>query len=75
MINAVSAIILAIVAWQLWHLADKIADYGDVTEYLRLPRSPIIYYMSVLSGVGALVFAANVVRYLRGHRTPAAGFI
>lgn len=74
-INLGCAIILAVIAWQLWHLAEKIADYGDVTEYLRLPRSPIIYYMSVLSGVGAVIFVANVVRYLRGDRAPAPGFI
>jgi len=74
-VNTVCAIVLGTVSWQLWLYADKIKAYGDVTEYLLIPRAPIIYYMSVLSGIGAVVFVANVVRYLRGHRAPASGFV
>lgn len=75
LINLVCAAILAIVAWSLWVLADRIAEYRDVTEYLRARRAPIIYYMSVLSGIGAIVFLANVVRYVRGRTMPSAGVI
>ena len=74
-VNLVCAAILAVLAWQLWLYAVKIADYGDVTEYLRLPQAPLIYYMAVLAGVGALIFLANIGRYLRGHTEPAPGLI
>jgi TRAP-type C4-dicarboxylate transport system permease small subunit len=75
LVNLVCAGILAIMAWHLWLYADKIAGYGDVTEYLRIPQSPLIYYMSVLAGIGALIFLVNVARYVRGHTTPAPGLI
>ena len=74
-VNLTCAAILAVFAWQLWLYAVKIADYGDVTEYLRLPQAPLIYYMAVLAGVGALIFLANIGRYLRGHTEPAPGLI
>lgn len=65
---------LAIIAWRLWILAEKMRDYGDVTEYLQIPRAPMIYFMAALSATAAIVALANVCRYLRGAREPAPGF-
>jgi TRAP-type C4-dicarboxylate transport system permease small subunit len=71
-INLVGAATLGVIAWRLWLYAEQIADYGDVTEYLHLAHAPFIYFMSVFSGLGALVTLLNVGRYLRGATTPPA---
>lgn len=65
---------LAVIAWRLWILAEKVRDYGDVTEYLRIPLAPLIYFMAALAAISAIVMLANVFRYLRGAREPAPGF-
>ncbi len=75
LVNLVASVCMGIIAWKLWDLAEKIREYGDVTEYLRMSRSPIIYFMSALSALATLVLIANVFRYLRGARGPAPGFI
>lgn len=75
LVNLLGGGCMAVIAWRLWVLAEKIRDYGDVTEYLRVPRAPIIYLMCALSAVAAIVMIANVFRYLRGARAPAPGFV
>ena len=75
LVNLVAAGCMGVVAWKLWELAEKIRDYGDVTEYLQMARAPIIYFMSALSALATMVLIANVFRYLRGARAPAPGFI
>lgn len=75
LINSIVFICLAIISWRLWILAQKINAYGDVTEYLRMPEAPIIYFMAILSMVATVVVLSNIFRYLRGAREPAPGFI
>ncbi len=69
-INTVCAVALAILCWRLWVYAVQTVEFGDVTEYLRLPRAPAIFYMSIFSGIGALVLFANALRYARGAAKP-----
>jgi len=71
-INVVGAATLGVIAWRLWLYGNQIADYGDVTEYLHLAHAPFIYFMSVFSGISALVTLFNVVRYVRGATMPPA---
>ena len=72
LINLVCATALAILCWRLWVYAVQTAEFGDVTEYLRLPRAPAVFYMSVFSGLGALVLFANALRYALGAARPVA---
>jgi TRAP-type C4-dicarboxylate transport system permease small subunit len=44
----VSAGFVAVLGWELWDLAQTLASYGDVTEYLRLPIHPTLQVMSIL---------------------------
>ncbi len=74
-INTVCAIALAILCWRLWVYAVQTAEFGDVTEYLRLPRAPAVFYMSVFSGLGAAVLFANAVRYMFGATKPVKPII
>ena len=75
LINLICAAALAILCWRLWVYAVQTAEFGDVTEYLRLPRAPAVFYMSVFSGLGALVLLANALRYLGGAARPVAQII
>ena len=47
-------------AWRLWLLGNQIAEYGDVTEYLRLPQAPIIYLGALLCAVAAIIHLAKL---------------
>jgi len=69
-INTAGAATLGVISWRLWLYGNQIANYGDVTEYLHLAHAPFIYFMSVFSGISALITLFNVVRYVRGASTP-----
>ena len=72
-INTVCAIALAILCWRLWIYAVQTAEFGDVTEYLRLPRAPAVFYMSVFSGLGAAVlFRQRSALHVRRHQAGQA---
>lgn len=71
-LNAVMAAALGIVAWRVWIIGSREAEYGDATEFLEIELAPITYFIAVLSACGAVAFAVNVVRYARGS-TPAGG--
>ena len=69
-INFICAIALAVLCWRLWIYAMQTMEFGDVTDYLQLPRAPAVFYMSIFSGLGAFVLFANTMRYLRGATKP-----
>ena len=50
--------VLAIMAWQMWPLAQSMYEFGDVTSDLSIPR--IWYWLPVLSGVGFSALATLV---------------
>jgi TRAP-type C4-dicarboxylate transport system permease small subunit len=47
---AVSLGVLAVMAWQMWPLAQTMVEFGDVTSDLSIPR--LYYWIPVLGGVG-----------------------
>jgi TRAP-type C4-dicarboxylate transport system permease small subunit len=73
--NAVGVVVLGVICWCLWLLAERLHEDHETWEYLLWERAPVVYFMCVLSGIGALIFLANLVRYLRGARDPKPGFI
>jgi len=74
-LNFSGFVILGAICWCLWLLAEDLRGAKETWEYLDLARSPTVYFMCAMSGAGALVFLVNVLRYLRGARTPEPGFI
>ena len=72
-VNLTSALVLGVVAWQTWTLAAQLGAYRDVTEVLELPVAPIVYLISVMSGLTTLTLIANAWRDARGPgaRRPA----
>ena len=53
-------------AWHLWILGAKAAEYGDVTSFLRLPLHPVAFGMSGLSALAAIVAFLGAAEALIG---------
>jgi TRAP-type C4-dicarboxylate transport system permease small subunit len=56
----------AILAYRLWVLAGEAMEWGDITQYLRWPLAPIIYFGSAMFAVAAVVYMGKVFAILRG---------
>jgi TRAP-type C4-dicarboxylate transport system permease small subunit len=52
-------------AWQLFDLARQIAVDGDVTEYLRLPSAPVVYFGAALFAVAAMIHLGKLFEAAR----------
>ncbi|MDO5604035.1 MAG: TRAP transporter small permease [Paracoccus sp. (in: a-proteobacteria)] len=66
--RALSGIALLIGGWQLWLYGARIAGYGQVTLFLKIPQGPVAWAASVIcivSGVVVLVMA--LARVPRGN--------
>ena len=66
-LNLLMAVMMAVVCWRVWLIGALQADYGDTTEFLRIPLGPISLFIAVLIGIAAIAFLANTVRHLRGR--------
>ena len=71
--SLLGAAVFAILAWQLWVLGARLASYGDVTSFLRIPLGPVIQFMSVMSGVTVAGFGFAAWASLRGDTASEGG--
>jgi TRAP-type C4-dicarboxylate transport system permease small subunit len=55
MVNAVSCAAFAVLAWRLWMLAGEAREWGDITQYLRWPRHPIVYFGATCCAVVSIL--------------------
>jgi len=60
LVQTACAFFFAILAWRLFVLAEEAAEWGDVTQYLGWPLSPIIFFGSALSVVGGAIHLGKV---------------
>ena len=63
LLNALMAVMMVVVAWRVWIIADFMADYGDATEFLAIPYAPITHFIAVMTGLAGIAFVCNVARY------------
>jgi TRAP-type transport system small permease protein len=72
LVNVLSALALAIIAWQLYVLGNDKASYNDVTSFLRIPQAPVMYGMAILCASAAVAagIAAFLVLRRRSARAP-----
>ena len=54
-VNLVCAMVTAGIAWRLWLLADRLGEYGDIFEFIGLPKAFAAYSMSLLAGLTAFI--------------------
>lgn len=66
-IDLVCAAMLAFLAWLMWDHAGKMAEYGDVTNRLRIPLYPFVYAMSAMCAASALVHLLLMVQPVAHH--------
>lgn len=52
-VRLLCAAVLGVIAWRLWVYAGSLTR--DVTEYLKIPQSPLVYVLSVFMAAAALV--------------------
>jgi TRAP-type C4-dicarboxylate transport system permease small subunit len=56
------AAICGVIAWRLWVLGGRLLSYGDVFDFIHVPKAYIAYPMSVLAGLSAPLILARAVR-------------
>jgi len=66
-INIFCAGVLGLWAWRTWVWGDRMAGYGDVTEFLKIPLAPISYFISVLSAATGVILLVLAWRYATGQ--------
>jgi TRAP-type C4-dicarboxylate transport system permease small subunit len=49
------AVVMALLAWQVWLKADKIWAYRDATDVLRIVYGPFVYFMAVMIGLAGVI--------------------
>ena len=66
-LNLVAAAFMAAVTWRVWIVAGRLTGDHEVTEYLRIPKGPLVYFFAFMCAVATLCLAANCARYLLGR--------
>lgn len=71
-VDLACAAMLVFIAWLMWDHAGQMAEYGDVTNRLRIPLYPFVYAMSVLCALTAFVHLLLVVQPVAHHHVGVA---
>ena len=61
LVGLVCALVTAGIAWRLWVLAGRLGEYGDVFEFIGLPKALAAYSMSLLAALTALILVGRAV--------------
>ncbi len=67
-INLLNLIVMGVISWQLWIKAKDFAEYGDRTEFLMIPLSPLIIFMSIMTGLSCLILFFIMINSLKMER-------
>ena len=66
-LNLAASGIMAVVCWRVWIIGSFQMEYGDGTEFLRIPLGPISFFISIMSGIAAVALLVVAVRYATGR--------
>lgn len=66
-LNLMAGIMMAVVSWRVWVIGQFQVEYGDGTEFLQIPLGPISFFISIMSGITAIVLFINIYRYMTGR--------
>jgi len=67
-INLINLIVMGIISWQLWIKAKDAVEYGDRTEFLMIPLSPLMFFMSFMTGISCLILVFIMINSLKIER-------
>ncbi|ASR88035.1 MULTISPECIES: TRAP transporter small permease [Alcaligenes] len=62
LINILSTLMLAVLTVYLWHRANELAEYGDMSNALQVPIAPFAYAISIMTGIAALAALLQIFR-------------
>jgi TRAP-type C4-dicarboxylate transport system permease small subunit len=54
-VHAVSGAFMLLLAWLLWLKADRVWEYRDATDVLRIVYGPFVYFMAVMVGLAGVI--------------------
>jgi TRAP-type C4-dicarboxylate transport system permease small subunit len=54
-VHALCAAIFFLLAWLVWLKADRIWEYRDATDVLRIVYGPFVYFMSLMIGLTGVI--------------------
>ena len=57
LVNILCVTVLIVLAWRLWHVAERAASYNDVTLFLKAPLAPVAYFMAIMTAVSVPILA------------------
>jgi TRAP-type C4-dicarboxylate transport system permease small subunit len=52
--------VMALLTWKIWDKAQKLADYGDTTDVLKIVIAPFVFFMAAMIAVTGLVHLYKV---------------
>lgn len=64
LVNLIVTGALWIMARRVWALGNRAMEWGDVTEFLRIPNGYLIYLISIMLAVSAALTLLRAVGYL-----------
>lgn len=62
--GVISAAVLAVISWRLFAYGDQVASYNLVTNSLRLPVAPVVWFCAVFTAIAALITLAMALATL-----------
>lgn len=63
-VNVIITACLFVMTGRVWALGQRALDWGDVTEFLRIPVGYLIGLMALMLGLSALLTAVRALLYL-----------
>ena len=66
-LNFLAFVMMAVVCWRVWVIGSFQMEYGDTTEFLRIPLGPVSYIISIMSGITAIALLINTWRHITGR--------
>ena len=66
-LNLAAGVMMAVVCWRVWIIGEFQMEYGDGTEFLRIPLGPVSYFIAILSGITSIALFINVYRHITGR--------
>lgn len=67
--GVISTVVLVIVSWRLWAYGTQVAGYNLVTNNLRLPVAPVVWFCSVFTAIAAAITLVLAVMALTKRNT------
>ena len=64
-VNIVNFIVMGVISWQLWIKAGEAMEYGDRTQFLSLPMGPLMYFMSIMTGISSVIMLLIMVNSIK----------